>query len=120
MTVKQARHDLATALETVLPPPAVVKAYGVNIDAIEQATAFVIVTGIDPPSIACPTDRTQIDVLLVSHVREPGTGDDLLDDLFETARVALDALPRTVRGTAERVTYLESWPAYRIPLEIQL
>lgn len=119
MTLQGIRSALAAHVAAALPADTVTRPYGVNLDSIDHPTVLVFVDSIDPPSVACPADVAHVDVLVVTHLREPGTADDALDALFDLAAPAADAFPGTVkRGTAERVTYLDTWPAYRIPLEV--
>jgi hypothetical protein len=117
VTVTGVRATIATALAGVVPPGTTVRAYPLALDAVEAPLVMVGIVGIDPPGTACPADAVDVEVLLVAPTREPGTADDHLDALFDLATPALDALPSVTRGTAERVTYLDTWPAYRIPLE---
>lgn len=100
-------------------PTAVVRPYGTNLDAVEAPTVLVIVDSVEPPSVACTTDVVHLDVLVIGYAREAGPADDQLDTLFDVVAPALDSLPSALRGRAERVTYLDTWPCYRIPVEVR-
>lgn len=114
------RQRIATAVAAVLDPDdSTVRGYGVNLDAVEHPTVLVLVDSVEPPSVACPSDVAHVDVILVVPQREAGPADDALDALFDLVAPALDQVAAAYRGTAERVTYLESWPAYRIPVEVR-
>lgn len=111
------RAVIAQALAAVAPAGAVVRAYPLALEAVETAVVMVGIVSVDPPGVACASDAIACEVLAVVPTREPGTADDHLDALLDLLTPALDALPSVTRGTTERVTYLDTWPAYRIPLE---
>lgn len=119
MPLAWTRNKISTAIVDVVPVDTVVRPYGVNLDAIETPTVLVYVTEVDPPSVACPSDVAHIDVLLISPLREPGIADDLLDNMHDLIAPALSAVRGVARGTSERTAYLDTWPAYRIPLEVR-
>jgi hypothetical protein len=122
VSLESARHKVAARITEVAAagvPDLVVRPYGINLDAVESPLVLVYVTEVDPPSVACPTDVAHIDVLIVSPIREPGVGDDLLDDLHDLIAPALSRVGGVARGTSERTAYLDTWPAYRIPLEVR-
>jgi hypothetical protein len=117
VSVSGVRAHLAQVLAAAVPAGAVVRAYPLALDAVEATTLLVGIVAVDPPGIACPSDAVTCEVLAVVPTREPGTADDDLDTLLDLLTPALDALGNVTRGTTERVTYLDTWPAYRIPLE---
>jgi hypothetical protein len=110
---------LAAALSK-LPTDTVGLPYGTNLSAVETTLVMVVIDRIEPMSIACSADTAHVDVWLVSHLREPGVADDDLDALHDLTAAGLDTLPHGRRGTTERTVYLDTWPAYRIPMEVSL
>jgi hypothetical protein len=117
VAVTGVRATIAAALTAAAPQGATVRAYPLALEAVEAPVLMVGIVSVDPPGVACPADSVAAEVLLVVPTREPGTADDHLDALLDLVTPALDALPSVTRGSAERVSYLDTWPAYRIPLE---
>lgn len=115
------RATVAAAVSAVLDPAdALVRPYGVELESVDVgALVLVLVDSVEPPSVACPSDIVHLDVIAVVPVREPGPADDALDALHDLVAAALDQLPAAYRGRTERVTYLDTWPAYKIPLEVR-
>jgi hypothetical protein len=114
------RDAVLTAALSRLPSDTVGLPYGINLQSVESTLLMVVIDRIEPMSLACPADAAHLDVWIVSHLREPGTADDDLDALHDLTAAGLDTLPHGKRGTTERTAYLDTWPAYRIPMEVSL
>lgn len=65
------------------------------------------------------TLQRSILVFVVSRLNTPGAADDNLETLTEEVLAALDAATFLMWTDAERVAYLDSFPAYKITLTME-
>lgn len=119
--IKGARARVVQLLEAADPPlpaGAVVTGHGWAPEAIEAPHVLVATDTVDAAGVACSSYAVAVTVVLVAPVREPGTGDDAIDDLLELVLPALHQRKGVDVSPAQRGSFRDTWPAYTIPLEV--
>jgi hypothetical protein len=115
-TPGQARTDIG---ELLMLPDVTVVPFSRNVDAPDRRTVIVEVDTVTPASTACPGVVVDLAVWLITPYTDPGPADDDLDAFLGDVVTVLD-LAGVNWTTAKRGVWGESYPAYRMTVEVPL
>lgn len=89
-----------------------------DLDAVTGPTLVVFREKVEPSTAALGVRLSTLAVWVLDPRQDPRAGEDLLDASLDAVLAVLDSDPALAWSDAERGTYADKWPAYRVTITL--